>query len=213
MALKSNFFRACLFVFAWGLLCSQKLYAQTDYITRVEKACKCPEFNKSQSFYNLLPIGKSPNEIEIRLASHHMSGINYSIISYDKGKYAAVYYATRYFTQRPRKPKLSPYNRFEIKNRRLDTVMDKLLKLKVSEWKDPGFRITNIADLGLMDIHYKIKQDTGSYRFQPPDALVQIHPDVEAYQNLNKIVNLFYSITKDARYKDARKKGYRARRK
>jgi len=89
--------------------------------------------------------------------------------------------------------------------------MGKLLKLKVSEWKDPGFRITNIADLGLMDIHYKINQDTGSYRFQPPDALLQSHPDVETYQNLNKIVNLFYSITKDARYKDARKRGYRGK--
>ncbi|WP_285055286.1 hypothetical protein [Pedobacter ginsengisoli] len=182
-----------------------------DYITRVEKACKCPEFNKTQSFYKLLPIGKSPNEIEIRLVSHGMTGPNYSIISFDKGKYAAVYYATRYFTQRPSKLKLSPYNRFEIKNKRLDTVMGKLLKLKVSEWKDPGFRITNIADLGVMDIHFKINQDTGSYSFQSPEALLRAHPDVETYQNLNKIVNLFYSITKDARYKDARKRGYRGK--
>lgn len=212
MALKSNFFRACLFVFAWGLFCSQKLYAQRDYITRVEKACKCPEFDKAKSFYKLLPIGKSPNEIEIRLATYSMYITNYSIISYNKGKYAAVYYATKYGLSVPIKRELSPYNRFEIKNKGLDTVMGKLLNLKVSNWKNPGFRVTNIPDLGLMDIHYKINQDTGSYRFQPPNALLQAHPEIEAYQNLNEIVELFYSITKDARRKDARKKGYRGRR-
>jgi hypothetical protein len=62
-----------------------------------------------------------------------------------------------------------------------------------------------------MDIHYKINQDTGSYRFQQPDALLQSHPDVEAYKNLNEIVKLFQKVTYEARRKDTRKKGYRVR--
>lgn len=211
MTVKPDFFFTCLFIIACSL-CNQKLYAQRDYITRVEKACKCPEFDKSQSFAKLLPIGKSPNEIEIRLVSYNMNNVvNYSIISYDKGKYAAVYYANRYTLSRPRKPKLNPYHRFEIKNKKLDTVMSKLLDLKVSSWKNPGFKVTNIVDLGIMDIHYKIKQDTGSYRFQPPGALLQAYPDIEAYKNLHEITKVFWSMTLDARRKDARKKGFKGK--
>jgi len=208
MPVKSNFFFTCLFIIA-GSLCNQKLYAQRDYITTVEKACKCPEFDKSQSFAKLLPIGKSPNEIEIRLVSYTMSNVNYSIISYDKGKYAAMYYTTRYTVFPLLKAKLNPYLRFEIKNKELDTVMSKLMELKVASWKDPGFRITHIVDHGIMDIHYKIKQDTGSYRFDSPGILLQAYPDIEAYKNLNKIVKVFWSMTLDARRKEARKKGYR----
>jgi hypothetical protein len=156
----------------------------------------------------LLDIGKSTNEIEIRLAKFDMGYDTYAIISSNGKKYNAVCYIAkqpnyrRYATRKVS----SPYNRYVIDHQRLDTVLSQLIQYDVTNWKDPGFRGSRVADAGIMVIQYKVKQDTGSYRFTPPSAMLLDHPDVEAYQNLAKVVEVFQAMIKEAVVQDRRKK-------
>jgi hypothetical protein len=79
-----------------NLVFYQELFAQTDIIKKLEKDCKCPEFDKAQSLAKLLDIGKSKNDIEIRLAKFDMGYDTYAIISCNEKKYNAVCYIAKY---------------------------------------------------------------------------------------------------------------------
>jgi len=214
----------CLFCLL-SLIFNENLFAQKDIIKKkdaiknkdiikkLEKDCKCPEFDKSQSFAKLLDIGKSTNDIEIRFAKFDMGYDTYAMISCNGNKYNAVCYIAkqpnyqRYVTRKVS----SRYNRYVIDNQRLDTVLSKLIQYHVTNWKDPGFRGSRVADAGIMFIQYKVKQDTGSYRFTPPFAMLLDHPDVDAYQNLSKVVEVFQAMIKEAVVKDSRKKGVKVK--
>jgi hypothetical protein len=200
----------CLFCLL-SLVFYQELIAQTNIIEKLEKDCKCPEFDRSQSFAKLLDIGKSKNDIEIRLAKFNMGYNTYAIISYNKKKYNAVCYIAKQpnYRQYVTRKISSPYRRYVIDNQRLDTVLNRLMQYHVTNWKDPGFRGSRVADAGLMFIQYKVKQDTGSYRFTPPSAMLLDHPEVDAYQNLSKAVEVFQVMIKEAVIRDSRKKGFK----
>jgi hypothetical protein len=200
-----------LFICLFCLLClisNERIFAQKNIIEKLEKDCKCPEFDKSQSFAKLLDIGKSANDIEIRLAKFDMGYDTYAIITCNENKYTAVCYIAKQpnYQRYATKKVSSPYNRYVIDNQRLDTVLSKLIQYNVTNWKDPGFRGSRVPDAGIMFIQYKVKQDTGSYRFTPPFAMLLDHSEVVAYQNLSKVVEVFQAMINEAVVKDRRKK-------
>lgn len=198
-----------------ALLLSTILFAQSPSQTRkwkkFLKSCDCPEFDQATGFLKLLDIGKSPNEIEIRLSDFNMGYTNYSIISHNKGQYKAVYYATRlpanYFhtTQIPKKL----YNRYQITSPRLDTILNKIVQLGVSKWEDPGVAPFTVSHLGMMQIQYKIKSDTGSYQFKPPHRSIKNPPNLEAYENISKIVGLFKAMTDSVHRIDVEQRSFK----
>lgn len=178
--------------------------SQTDRLKQIQKDCKCPEFDKEQYFTELLDISKSPNEIEIRLVQYSMTYTQYSIISYNKGKYNAVYYRNKlqgvHTIQSETKIRnKSPYYRYSINNKKLEAVMSYLIKDSVFNWVDPGFINRYITDLGFMKIYYKNGNITGSYKFQPPFALLSIKPELEAYKRLDRMTKVIYLMTDSVR--------------
>ena len=193
------------------VICQVGVSGQEAKTKKLEKDCKCPEFDKTQSFEKLLNIGKSTKDIEIRLAKFDLGYDTYAIISYDQQKYSAVCYIAKQARHHLIIPKKisSPYRRYIINNNRLDTVLNRLIQYNVTDWKDPGLRGGRIPDAGIMIIQYKVKQDTGSYRFQPPYAILPDHPESGAYQNLSKIVQVLQVMIREAVIKDRRKKGYK----
>lgn len=193
MLTKPHTYLICILI----TMCQMQLFGQRDIAKELKENCNCPEFDKSRSYMDLLDITKSTNEIEIRLASFSMGYNSYSIISYNKRKYDGICYIAKHpnSTYYPPKPGESPYNKYVIKNIRLDSVLNELLHHKVSNWTDPGFKNKTIPDLGMLLIQYKVNQHTGFYTVQPPFVLTKDHPEIEAYKALSKVVETFRLMT------------------
>lgn len=193
------------------LFCKTEVFSQNKILKKIEKDCKCPEFDKSKYFSELLDINKSANEIELRLVQYSMVYTRYTMISYNKGKYNAVYYINKLmpvhtFKGEKKIRKKSPYFRYAIKNKDLESIMTKLLKDSVYNWVDPGIYNTSTTDLGIMIIYYKYGDITGSYRFQPPPALLRVQPNLEAFKRINRITNQLYSMTDSVRILSSKRK-------
>jgi hypothetical protein len=179
-------------------------FAQDRGLKKIEKDCKCPEFDKSKYFSKLKDISKSTNEIEIRLLQHSMINSQYSMISFNNGKYDAVYYVTKLHpvpTIRSVKKikNKSPYYRYKINNKDLKPIMDELIKDSVFSWVDPGVINNNITDLGIMIMYYKYGNTSGSYKFQPPYALLSVQPNSNALKRLSRLTNQIYYMTDSVR--------------
>jgi hypothetical protein len=179
-------------------------FAQDRGLKKIEKDCKCPEFDKSKYFTELKDISKSTNEIEIRLVQHSMINSQYSMISFNNGKYDAVYYVTKLHpipTIRSLKKikNKSPYYRYIINNKDLKPIMDELIKDSVFNWVDPGVINTNLTDLGIMTMYYKYGNNSGSYKFQPPYALLSVQPKSNVLKRLSRLTNQIYYMTDSVR--------------
>jgi len=179
-------------------------FSQNKILDKVEKDCKCPEFDKSAYFSKLLDINKSTNEIEFRLVRHSMGYTDYTMISFNKGKYNAEYYINKLMpihTLEGEKKirKKSPYFRHPINNKDLKAIMTNLLKDSVYHWVDPGIYNRSITDLGKMTMYYKYGDITGNYKFQPPHALLRIKPELEAFKRINRIAQQLYVMTDSVR--------------
>jgi hypothetical protein len=179
-------------------------FAQDRGWTKIEKDCKCPEFDKSKYFSELKDISESANEIEIRLVQHSMINSQYSMISFNNGKYDAVYYVTKLNTfhtieELKKLKNKSPYYRYTINNKDLKPIMDELIKDSVFSWVDPGVINYNITDLGIMIMYYKYGNTSGSYKFQPPYALLSVQPNSNALKRLSRLTNQIYYMTDSVR--------------
>lgn len=192
-----------LFTFAYFLMismvsviCPTRVSAQKRLLNKVEKDCKCPEFTKQSGFSELTPIENSPNEIEIRLTSYSLGPMLYFILTASNGTYKGVHYRSKSLLSGYREPKpgKSPYYRYLADSSVVDTVISKLIRLNIASWKNPGFKITDVPDLGIMQIQYKIYNHTGSYNFQPPDWLLKRYPENQAYQELSAIIKAIQSL-------------------
>jgi hypothetical protein len=130
--------------------------------------------------------------------------MQYSIISRNNGKYNAVYYRNKLqgvhtIHSEEKIRNKSPYYRYSINNMNLKAIMDNLIKDGVFTWIDPGFINRYITDLGFMKIYYKNGNITGSYKFQPPFALLSIKPELEAYKRLDRITRQLSFMTDSVR--------------
>lgn len=180
-----------LFILLILLIRSPHVSGQDRILNKVEKDCKCPEFTRQSHFRSLMPIESSTNEVEIRLITYSMGPTQYYILKQNGRSYKAVNYRSKSPLSDYRLPKKgkSPYYRYLADSAGIDTVINKLIRLDIAGWKNPGLKITNIPDLGIMEIQYKIRNHTGSYRFQPPGAILKRYPDHKAYRQLTEIVS------------------------
>lgn len=191
--------------------CCEPILAQKKKPRTFGELCDCPEFDPGRGYRQLADITGSKNEIEIRYGIYHMGHNSFAIISRNNGRYRASYYIAKYpsYDIRITKKPEGPYFKYEINDAGLDTVLNKLLASKIDQWQDPGFR-ANIADLGAMEIQYKINERTGSYRFLPPAVMTKEHPDVKAYQDQLKIINIFNTLTDSIYMRDTKKRGFKS---
>lgn len=200
----------CLPVFIAVLLCRPAFAQETNPRTLAE-LCDCPEFDPKTGYRQLARITESKNEIEFRYGSYGMGYNSFTVISRNKGQYRAVYYVARHpsYEVTTLEERKIPYNKYEISDARLDTVLDKLISNNIDKWRDPGFRNTSIADLGVMDVQYKINDRTGSYRIQPPDVMIQEHPEVSLYKSQLKVIKIFTGLADSVYRVDVKKRGFK----
>ncbi|MES2455804.1 MAG: hypothetical protein V4594_09700 [Bacteroidota bacterium] len=187
---------AFCYFFLVTVLCGCALFQKRKPKTFAE-ICDCPEFNSSTGYRQLGKIDDSKNEIEFRYGSYGMGYNTFVVISSNKGKTQAFYYIAKEpsYSLTIRKKVESPYHKYEITDAALDTVLNKLLTGDIDKWQDPGFRNRNIADLGVIDIQYKFNGQAGNYRFQPPWAMIQDHPEIQLYRDQQKTIKIFTDLS------------------
>jgi hypothetical protein len=196
----------CLCIFL-VMVFSGPMFAQKKKSKSFAEICDCPEFNSSRGYRQLDTISESKNEIEFRFGNYGMGYNSFVVITSNKGKSQAFCYIAKNpsYEAKITKKVEGPYNKYEISDAALDTVLNKLLTGNIDKWQDPGFRNQTIADLGVIDIQYKFNGQAGGYRLQPPEVMIQEHPEIQLYKDQMKTIKIFTDLS-DAVYIKAMKK-------